>query len=155
MWWEIVLAAIFYMPHSYLVVAGASINQRSITYVWAMIIFCTFHGTFCEFVSYSVYRVLIEAQELFDETEPTLTSGQLLSANDSLDSTPGIALHIFALAKGEEIILSVPGPLVSVLYNTAAVWMFFQGHSNIYRALLRCPTCIDPSQPWNLQSMKS
>ena len=58
---EIVLAAIFYMPHSYLVVAGASINQRFIAYVWAMTIFAHSLGLSVSFVSYSVGIFLIEA----------------------------------------------------------------------------------------------
>ena len=43
-------------------------------------------------------------QELFDDTVSTLNRGQIFFANDYLDSTPGRALHIFALAKVAKII---------------------------------------------------
>ena len=71
-------------------------------------------------------------QELFDDTVSTLTRGQLFFASDNLDSTPGRALHIFALAKVAKIIWSVPGPLVPFLYHALAARKVFQGHSNIY-----------------------
>ena len=61
MWCEIALAAIFYMSHSYLVVAGASINQRSIAYVWAITIFAHSMGLSVSFVSNSVIIFLIYA----------------------------------------------------------------------------------------------
>ena len=55
------------------------------------------------FVSYSVYRVLIEAT-CNKSYLTALSRGQLFSANENLDSTPGIALPIFALAKVAKII---------------------------------------------------
>ena len=66
-------------------------------------------------------------QELFDDTVSTLNRGQIFFANDYLDSTPGRALHIFALAKVAKIIWSVPGPLVPFLYHAAAVQKFSKG----------------------------
>ena len=71
-------------------------------------------------------------QEIFDDTVSTLTRGQLFFAKDNLDSTPGRALLILALAKVAKIIWSVPGPLVPFLYHAAAVRKVFQGYSNIY-----------------------
>ena len=66
-------------------------------------------------------------QELFDDTVSTSNRGQIFVANDYLDSTPGRALHIFALAKVAKIIWSVPGPLVPFLYHAAAVRKFPKG----------------------------
>ena len=65
-------------------------------------------------------------QELFDDSVSTLNRGQIFFANDYLDSTPGRALHIFAWAKVAKIIWSVPGPLVTFLYN--ALKIQGQGH---------------------------
>ena len=64
-------------------------------------------------------------QDQFDDTESTLARGELFSTNDNLDSTPGIALPIFASAKVAQIIWSVPVPLVSFLYHAAAAWKVF------------------------------
>ena len=49
------------MPHSYLVVAGASSNQGAIAYVWAMTIFAHSMGLSVSFVSNSDNIFLIDA----------------------------------------------------------------------------------------------
>ena len=55
---------------------------------------------------------LLGQQELSDDTESTLARDQLVSANDNLDSTHGLALPIFALAKVAKVIWSVSEPPV-------------------------------------------
>ena len=132
MWCEIVLAAIFYMTHSYLVVAGASINQRSIAYVWAMTIFAHSMGLSASFVSCSVNIFLIEATRAIWRQCVDINQRPAIFRQDNLDSTPWRTLHIFTVAKVAQIIWSVPGPLVSFLYHAAAVWKVFLGRSNIY-----------------------
>ena len=132
MWCEIALAAIFYMPHSYLVVAGASRNQRSIAYVWAMTIFTHSMGLSVSFVSNWVDISLIDATRAIWRHCVDIKQGpdifrQWLPWKHSRESTAYLCI-----SKGGKDYLECAGTPGTIFVPCRSSAKVFQGHSNIY-----------------------